>query len=305
AWVTDPWTVVEQDGRLYGRGTCDMKGFLAMALHALVDARDKPLKRPLQIAFSRDEEIGLLGAPDVAQALLDNYAKAEAVIVGEPTQMDVVTGHKSCEFIKVHVRGFEVHSSRLHEGVSAVMFAARFISWIHDQNVAAQSKPATTMAAMYDPPFTTLHTGVIQGGTASNITAKDCLFTVDLRCVGDENGEDWLDVLRAKATELQGEMQLIHPDTGIDFDILEGPSVAPEQGGRAEELARQFTGDNGTHTVSYGTDGGHFQKAGFSVVVCGPGSIEQAHQPNEFLEIAEFEKGQAFLAKVVHHLCQG
>ena len=175
-WSTDPWQVVENDGRLYGRGTCDMKGFVALAIEAMVKAKSLDLKRPLQFALSRDEEVGLLGAPDVARGLLENYAKAEAVIVGEPTEMQVVTGHKSCDDLQFHVRGKEVHSSRLHEGVSAVMCAARFVEWVRQQNIESQAKTPTATAALYDPPFTTLHVGVMNGGTAHNITAKDCYF---------------------------------------------------------------------------------------------------------------------------------
>ena len=139
-WSTNPWAVVEKDNRLYGRGTCDMKGFVALAIAALVKGKSLDLKRPLQFALSRDEEVGLLGAPDVANCLLDNFAKVDAVIVGEPTEMQVVTGHKSCDDLQFHVRGYEVHSSRLHEGVSAVMCASRFVEWVRLQNIEDASK---------------------------------------------------------------------------------------------------------------------------------------------------------------------
>ncbi|HAJ83907.1 MAG TPA: acetylornithine deacetylase, partial [Rhodobacteraceae bacterium] len=172
-WTTDPWTLVEKNDRFYGRGTCDMKGFVALAIAAMVKANSMDLKRPLQFALSRDEEIGLLGAPDVANGLLAHFAKVDAVIVGEPTEMKVVTGHKSCDDLQFHVRGYEVHSSRLHEGVSAVMCAARFVEWVRQQNIESQDKIPSATAVLYDPPFTTLHVGRINGGTADNITAKD------------------------------------------------------------------------------------------------------------------------------------
>ncbi len=302
AWTTDPWTVVEKEGRLYGRGTCDMKGFVALAVNAMVDAKTRDLKRPLQIALSRDEEIGLLGAPDVAQALLDYYPKAGAVIVGEPTNMGVVTGHKGCEGLYVNVRGFEVHSSKYFEGVSAIMYAARLVEWCRKRTEANRDATPTAIAALYDPPFTTLHCGVFNGGTAANITAKDCFFTLDIRCVGDEDPKDYVAELRALADELEVEMRAIHPDTGIDFDFIPGPGVAPEVDGAAEALTRRLTGDNSVRTVSYGTDGGWFQKMGFSTVICGPGSIDQAHQPDEYIEISEFEKGAKMLAKVLDTL---
>ena len=301
-WITDPWTVVEKDDRLYGRGTCDMKGFVALAMAAIVKAKSMDLQRPLQFALSRDEEVGLLGAPDVAKCLLDNFAKVEAVVVGEPTEMQVVTGHKSCDDLQFHVRGHEVHSSRLHEGVSAVMCAARFVEWVRQQNIESQAKTPSATAALYDPPFTTLHVGKINGGTAHNITAKDCYFSIDLRCVGDEQTEDWLAKIQAQIDIIEAEMQAVHPDAFFNIHIMRGPAVVPEVEGKAEALARRLTGDNGSHTVAYGTDGGHFQKEGFSVVICGPGSIAQAHQANEFIELTEFYAGAQMLERLLESL---
>ena len=301
-WITDPWTVVEKDDRLYGRGTCDMKGFVALAMAAIVKAKSMDLQRPLQFALSRDEEVGLLGAPDVAKCLLDNFAKVEAVVVGEPTEMQVVTGHKSCDDLQFHVRGHEVHSSRLHEGVSAVMCAARFVEWVRQQNIESQAKTPSATAALYDPPFTTLHVGKINGGTAHNITAKDCYFSIDLRCVGDEQTEDWLAKIQAQIDIIEAEMQVVHPDAFFNIHIMRGPAVVPEVEGKAEALARRLTGDNGSHTVAYGTDGGHFQKEGFSVVICGPGSIAQAHQANEFIELTEFHAGAQMLERLLESL---
>jgi acetylornithine deacetylase len=301
-WITDPWTVVEKDDRLYGRGTCDMKGFVALAMAAMVKAKSMDLQRPLQFALSRDEEVGLLGAPDVAKGLLDNFAKVEAVVVGEPTEMQVVTGHKSCDDLQFHVRGHEVHSSRLNEGVSAVMCAARFVEWVRQQNIESQAKTPSATAALYDPSFTTLHVGKINGGTAHNITAKDCYFSIDLRCVGDERTEDWLAKIQEQIDIIEAEMQVVHPDVFFNINVMRGPAVVPEVEGKAEALARRLTGDNGSHTVAYGTDGGHFQKEEFSVVICGPGSIAQAHQPNEFIELTEFHAGAQMLERLLESL---
>jgi acetylornithine deacetylase len=301
-WTTDPWTLVEKNDRLYGRGTCDMKGFVALAMAAMVKANLMDLQRPLQFALSRDEEIGLLGAPDVANGLLDHFAKVDAVIVGEPTEMKVVTGHKSCDDLQFHVRGYEVHSSRLHEGVSAVMCAARFVEWVRQQNIESQDKIPSATAVLYDPPFTTLHVGKINGGTADNITAKDCYFSIDLRCVGDERTEDWLVKIQQQIDTIEAEMKAVHPDAFFNIHVMRGPAVVPEVDGQAEALARLLTGDNGSHTVSYGTDGGHFQKQGFSVVVCGPGSIAQAHKPDEFIELSEFNAGTMMLERLLENL---
>ena len=301
-WTTDPWTLVEKNDRLYGRGTCDMKGFVALAMAAMVKANLMDLQRPLQFALSRDEEIGLLGAPDVANGLLDHFAKVDAVIVGEPTEMKVVTGHKSCDDLQFHVRGYEVHSSRLHEGVSAVMCAARFVEWVRQQNIESQVKIPSATAVLYDPPFTTLHVGKINGGTADNITAKDCYFSIDLRCVGDERTKDWLVKIQQQVETIEAEMKAVHSDAFFNIHVMRGPAVVPEVEGQAEALARLLTGDNGSHTVSYGTDGGHFQKQGFSVVVCGPGSIAQAHKPDEFIELSEFNAGTIMLERLLENL---
>ena len=301
-WTTEPWKVIEKDGKIYGRGTCDMKGFVALAIAAMVKAKASNLKRPLQFALSRDEEVGLLGAPDVAQGLLDKFAKVDAVLVGEPTEMKVVTGHKSCDDLQFHVRGHEVHSSLLHEGVSAVMCGARFVEWVRKQNVENQAKAPSTVAAMYNPPFTTLHVGQINGGTANNITAKDCYFAIDLRCVGDERPEDWRSKIQQEIANIEKEMKAIHSDSFFKMDVMPGPAVVPEIEGKAESLARRLTGDNGIHTVAYGTDGGHFQNRGFSVVICGPGNIEQAHQADEFILASQFDAGEKMLDSLVETL---
>lgn len=301
-WTTEPWKVIEKDGKIYGRGTCDMKGFVALAIAAMVKAKALNLKRPLQFALSRDEEVGLLGAPDVAQGLLDKFAKVDAVLVGEPTEMKVVTGHKSCDDLQFHVRGHEVHSSLLHEGVSAVMCGARFVEWVRKQNVENQARAPSTVAAMYNPPFTTLHVGQINGGTANNITAKDCYFAIDLRCVGDERPEDWRSKIQQEIANIEKEMKAIHSDSFFTMDVMPGPAVVPEIEGKAESLARRLTGDNGIHTVAYGTDGGHFQNRGFSVVICGPGNIEQAHQADEFILASQFDAGEKMLDSLVETL---
>ena len=301
-WTTEPWKVIEKDGKIYGRGTCDMKGFVALAIAAMVKAKASNLKRPLQFALSRDEEVGLLGAPDVAQGLLDKFAKVDAVLVGEPTDMKVVTGHKSCDDLQFHVRGHEVHSSLLHEGVSAVMCGARFVEWVRKQNVENQARVPSTVAAMYNPPFTTLHVGQINGGTANNITAKDCYFAIDLRCVGDERPEDWRSKIQQEIANIEKEMKAIHSDSFFTMDVMPGPAVVPEIEGKAESLARRLTGDNGIHTVAYGTDGGHFQNRGFSVVICGPGNIEQAHQADEFILASQFDVGEKMLDSLVETL---
>lgn len=304
-WSSDPWVVTERDGKLYGRGTCDMKGFDALALHALQRALKSDLKRPLQIALSFDEEIGCMGAPPLIDAMAKaGLAPAEAAIVGEPSMMACVTGHKGIECLGFHFRGAEVHSSLMHQGVSAVMEAARLIDWINQQNADSAAKPPSQIAAVFDPPWTTQHVGRISGGTAQNITAADCEFSMEIRLVPDEAGADRLASVRAQVAKIEAEMKAVAATAGIDITPRESvPGLAPEEDGAAERLVRRLTGDNASHVVSYGTEAGHFQAAGISTVVCGPGDIAQAHQPDEFISRAQFEAGEAFLNKVVDSLC--
>lgn len=303
AWDTDPFTVTEKDGRLYGRGTCDMKGFDALALAMVPYALARDIQRPLQIAFSYDEEVGCLGAPPMIDHLAEHLPKADAVIVGEPSMMKAVSGHKGGYGWEIHVRGYEVHSSLMHEGVSAILEGARLLGWVNDTNDAIRAKPVTPLAAEFTPPFTTVHTGIISGGTAHNITAKDCHFGIDFRLVPGEGIDGYRDALMAKIAEVDAAMKAVHPETGIDvtqrFNV---PALQPETEGAAERLVRQTTGDNGSHVVSYGTEAGQFQERGFSAIICGPGDIAQAHQPNEYIEKSQFEAGEVMLRKVVDSL---
>jgi acetylornithine deacetylase len=303
-WATDPFTVVERDGRLYGRGTADMKGFDALALAAVPLALSRGVKRPLQIALSYDEEVGCLGAPPMIDAMAGAVPKAASVIVGEPSMMKAVTGHKGGVGYAVHVKGYEVHSSMMHRGVNAIMWGAKLIEWANAMNEENRAKAVTPLAALFDPPWTTLHVGQIAGGTAHNITAGDCRFGVDFRVVPGESMADWEARLREKAAEIEAAMRAVRPEAGISMaPRFHVPPLEPEEMGRAEGLVRSITGDNGRHVVSYGTEAGQFQERGYSAVICGPGDIAQAHQPDEFITVAQFEAGERFLGRVVESLC--
>jgi acetylornithine deacetylase len=302
-WSSDPWTVTERDGRLYGRGTCDMKGFVALALAAVPLALAADLKRPLQLALSYDEELGCTGAPPMIAEMARSLPRAAAVIVGEPSRFSVVTGHKGGTGFKVHVKGYEVHSSLIHTGVSAIMAAAPLIDFANRVNIANAAKPPAALAQMFDPPWTTLHVGMIQGGTAHNITAADCRFSCEIRVVPGEDIEDWVAAFEGHVAQAVAAMQTIRPETGITVArFFSVPPLRPETDGAAEALARRLTGDNGLHVVSYGTEAGQFQAEGYSAVVCGPGDIAQAHQPDEFLEISEFDAGWSFMQRLVASL---
>lgn len=304
-WTTDPFTVTERDGRLYGRGTTDMKGFDALAIWALAEAQHRGVTRPLQIALSFDEEIGCTGAPPLIEAMQGVVPRADTVIVGEPTMMKAVTGHKGSNSFAVHVHGFEVHSSILHTGVSAIMYGAKLIEWANRVNAEGAAAEPGPIAALFDPPYTNLHVGQISGGTAHNITAKDCTFGLGFRVVPGETLEMWEARLREAAAGIEAQMQAVRPEAWIEINqAFSLPPFKPEDGGEAETLVRQLTGDNGTQYVSYGTEASHFQSAGYSVVVCGPGDIVVAHQPDEYITVAQFSEGQAFMQRLLEHLAK-
>ncbi|WP_439497165.1 acetylornithine deacetylase [Bosea sp. (in: a-proteobacteria)] len=300
-WTSDPWTLTERDGKLYGRGACDMKGFDAIALALVPEMLAAGLKRPIHIALSYDEEVGCVGARVMIDAMAQAGLTPSAVIVGEPSMMQVVTGHKGGTRMKTTVRGHAVHSSRVDIGVPAVMVAGKLIAW-HDE-VMAENRNRTGNDNGFEPPYSTLHVGVVQGGTAVNITAEHCAFSHEVRVVPGEDGDAYVARYRARIAELEAGMKAIAPETGIELEITsQTPPLGPEQQGAAEALARRLTGDNGSHVVAYGTEGGLFQEAGWSTVVCGPGDIAQAHQPDEFITIAQLDAGTQFVRGLIAEL---
>ena len=303
-WSSDPFTVTERDGKLFGRGCVDMKGFDALALSAVPLALERGVTRPLQIALSYDEEVGCTGAPPMIDDMVRILPKAAAAIIGEPSMMRAVTGHKGGLGFMVTVRGFEVHSSLMHTGVSAIMEAAKLIEWANEMNARNAAKEKGPMTRLFEPPWTTIHVGQIQGGTAHNITAGECRFGLSFRVVPGESAEDWAAAFIERVREVEAGMRAVRPEAGIEvephFDV---PGLKPEKEGNAESLVRRITGDNGQHVVSYGTEAGQFQAAGYSSVVCGPGDIAQAHQPDEFITVEQFRRGEEFVGRVVEALC--
>jgi len=302
-WSSDPWTVTHRDGRYYGRGTCDMKGFDALAIWALVEAQRGGVARPLQLALSFDEEIGCTGAPPMIARMQEVVPKASMVIVGEPSMMTAVSGHKGGIGIYTRVVGFEVHSSLPHKGVSAVMEAARLIGWANEVNAENAAAAASEMAALFEPPYTSAHVGTISGGTAENITAKECIFRMGFRVVAGEDPRDWQARYLDEVARVEAAMQAVHKDAHIETkEWFQVPALRPEERGEAEALVRSITGDNAGHMVSYGTEAGQFQQAGYSAVICGPGDIAQAHQPDEYISVEQFEAGHDFMRRLLGRL---
>ncbi len=302
-WASDPFIVVERDGKYYGRGCCDMKGFDALAIWAMVEAHQMGVARPLQLALSYDEEVGCVGAPPMIERMLEVLPRAELAIIGEPSMMQAVTGHKGGIGHNVHAIGFEVHSSLMHTGVNAIMASAPLIEWANRMNAENRARVPSALAAMFEPPWTTVHVGMISGGTAHNITAKDCRFGMDFRVVPGEDPDDWSARFMTQVAEVEAAMQAVHPEARIDVTPkFLVPGLKPEEGGPAEALVRQITGDNASHVVSYGTEAGQFQERGYSAVICGPGDIAQAHQPDEFITKAQFNAGHDFMRALLARL---
>ncbi len=303
-WQTNPFQVTAKNNRLFGRGTCDMKGFNSLILAAVPTLIRAKLKKPIQIALSYDEEIGCLGAPRMIKEIQKILPKAAAVIVGEPTNLQIVDGHKTSVGIKTHVKGFEVHSSLMHTGVSAVMNASKLVAWLGEETEKNKIMQPDPEDIQFDPPYSTLHVGTIKGGTAGNITAKDCTFSLDIRCLPREDSQTWIKKYKNYVSLVERDMRAINRSTEVKVEVAHiVPGLKPEINCFAEHLVRTVTRKNGTRKVSYGTEAGQFQKAGYSTIICGPGSIKQAHQPNEYIEKSQLDEGEKFISGLIHSVC--
>ncbi len=302
-WATDPFGLTERDGRLYGRGTCDMKGFLALALAAVPDFVKGA--RPVHLAISYDEEVGCKGAPAMIERIARELPAPTAAIIGEPSMMQPISGHKGIAVHEVTVTGHEAHSSLTHMGLSANMVAVELMHRLAELSRALFESPRAD--ARFTPPHATLTIGRIDGGTAANILAHKCRFLFDLRYPPSEDESAILAPFFEECEALSKEMAAAFPGTGISVERRSGaPALLPEQDGQAEALARRLTGTNGpSEAVSYAAEAGQFQQAGFSTVICGPGSIEQAHQPNEYIAVDQMREGAAFMARLVDYLNEG
>ncbi len=297
-WSSDPFALVERDGRLYGRGTCDMKGFLALALAAVPELTAAPLRKPVHLAFSYDEETGCLGAPRMIETIRRELPAPAFVVVGEPTDMEAVNGHKGIATFHVTVTGREAHSSQTQQGVSAVMKAVELMATLNA--IAARLEADADPASPFTPKGATLTIGEVHGGTAHNILARECRFVFDLRCPPPMGPDDVLGRFFDHVRAVDAEIKTRAPEGGVEVHThSKVPGFAPEPNGAAEAFARRLAGDNGpARAVSFATEAGQFQQAGLSTVICGPGSIAQAHQPDEFVEISQMERGWAFMRRL-------
>ncbi len=301
-WSSDPFVLTEWEDKLFGRGTSDMKSFIALALAAVPEFQNG--NRPAHLAISYDEEVGCLGAPDLIADIAAKLPKPVLAIVGEPTMMKVVTGHKGINVHSVEVLGHEAHSSLTHLGLSANMVA---IDLMHDlANLARELWQKADPESPFVPPHATLTIGKMEGGTAANILARRASFMFDLRCPPGIDPDKVLAPFKENIRILDRDMQEAYPGTGITItQLASAPPLAPKDSD-AEAFVRRLTGDNSSAgAVAYAAEAGQFQQAGFPTVICGPGSIEQAHQPNEFISLDQISRGAAFMARLAEELHLG
>jgi acetylornithine deacetylase len=290
AWDSDPFRVVERDGRLYGRGTADMKSFIAIVLARAPAFLRRGLATPIHLALSYDEEVGCIGVRRLIARFAELPLKPTACIVGEPTGMRVVTAHKGKRSWRCRVRGLECHSALTHLGVNAVEAAAELVARL--KALARERRDRGPHDAAFDPPYSTVHTGTIQGGTALNIVPKECWFDCEVRHLPHDDPGAILDTVQAYAIEaVLPEMHAVSAATGIDWEEL------------SSFVGLDTPQDSDTHTVSFGTEAGLFSEAAIPTVVCGPGSIVQAHKPNEFIELEQVVMCEAFLDRLMDRVC--
>jgi acetylornithine deacetylase len=303
-WDTDPFNVVQKGTRLYGRGTSDMKSFIAIALAKLPEFQTRGLKTPLHLALSYDEEIGCIGVRRMIDMINTLPVKPAMAIIGEPTSMQVIVGHKGKRSYKGTVRGLEAHSSLAPTGVNAIEYAAEFITYL--KSMARRIEKTGPFDELYDVTHTTVHTGTVEGGTALNIVPKDCGFEFEFRFIGDDNPDDIEAEIREYAAQtLEPMMHKVSPDTGIDIECVNDmPSLDLGADEEVVTFVKALAGRNDHAKVAFGTEAGLFQKrAGIPAVVCGPGDINQAHKPNEFIEISQVEECESFMDRLMDRVC--
>jgi acetylornithine deacetylase len=301
-WDSDPFSPEIRDGRLYGRGTCDMKGFIGAALALVPEMQSARLAKPIHLAFSFDEEIGCAGAPLMIADLQKRGIKPDGCIVGEPTSMRPIVAHKGINAYRCCVRGHAAHSSLTPKGLNAIEYAARLICHIRD--VADQMRRDGPFDTSYDVPFTTAQTSTIEGGNAINTVPAECRFAFEFRNLPTLDPAVVFARIERYANEtLLPQMRREHPNAAIEFTrIAAAPGLDATEQAAITQLVRALTGDRDTRKVAYGTEAGLFALAGVPSVVCGPGDIEQAHKPNEYVELAQLDACESFLRKFIRSM---
>lgn len=290
AWTTDPFDLHEEDGRLYGRGTCDMKGFIAAAVAMAPVFAARATRRPVWFAFTHDEETGCLGAQALARLLKGRDNLPSVAIVGEPTSMRIIEGHKGCFEYSTHFTGLEGHGSSPDHGVNAVEYAVRYVARLID--LKDQLKARVPDTSRFEPPWTTINTGALVGGVAHNVIPGRARVDWEMRPVQKSDADFVKADLRQYCEDiLLPAMRAVHPDAAIETEVIgEVDGLEPATDNEARDIVMELTGANGAGLVPFGTEAGLFQDLGMSVVVCGPGSIDQAHKPDEYIELSQMQE---------------
>jgi acetylornithine deacetylase len=303
-WSSDPWVMTERDGRLYGRGVADMKGFLALALASLDQPEIRSLTSPLILGLTYDEEVGCLGAPHLVADWPESTPRPAMVIVGEPTNMRVISAHKGMRTFEVVVTGEEAHSSQRGQGVSAITEAVKLMSLIESMNAEAAAAQSSGVD-LCDPSGATMTVGIVEGGTAMNILARRCTFFWDLRTPDDAMADLYENRFREAVEALDAVLKTRGPACGVVLTRLSAsPPLEYVENSAAEILARQLIGDNGLGGVAFVAEAGLYQQAGWPTVLCGPGSIRQAHQPDEWIALEQLKQGADFIDRLLKRLSQ-
>ena len=297
-WSSDPWTVIEKNGRLYGRGTCDMKSFVAIALAKVPQFLSRDLETPIHLCFSYDEEVGCIGVRSLIDFLSSQEIRPAACIIGEPTDMKVINAHKGKLSIRCSVRGLEAHSSLAPRGVNAINAAAEVVAFL--SRLARRKAEEGPFDQDFDVPYTTVHTGLIQGGTQLNIIPGACDFEFEFRNLPQDDPEALLaEVKRFAHEEVEPAMKAIDPASGFSWEPVSAfPGLDTAVDAEVTNLAKALSGSNDTGKVSFGTEAGLFQGGDLPAVVCGPGSIEQAHKPNEYVSLEQIALCELFMDRL-------
>lgn len=298
AWTSDPFDMVGREGRLYGRGTCDMKGFLAAAVAMAPFFAERAVRRPVHFAFTHDEEVGCLGAQALAPILRDRPVRPSVAIIGEPTMMRVIEGHKGCYEYTVHFTGLEGHGSGPDQGVNAVEYAVRYVARLLE--LKEQLKSRAPGGGRFDPPWTTINTGALAGGVAHNVIPGKARVDWEMRPVQPGDADFVKRNLHEFCTHsLLPAMRGVSPEADIVTEVIgEVDGLVPADANEARDIVMELTGANGAWLVPFGTEAGIFQALGMSAVICGPGSIDQAHKPDEYLSLDQLSQCLAMLERL-------
>ena len=303
-WDTNPFATTKANGRIYGRGTADMKSFSGIFLSHLPRFVKARLKRPIHLALSYDEEVGCLGAPDLINTARRLSLRPKLVIIGEPTNMKVINRHKSVLSYRTTITGVESHSAYPDQGVNAIFFAGDVVHFLHGLSQTFSSNPI--QEPRFDPPYSTLHIGLINGGTAQNIVPKICSFDWEVRALpGDNISTLVLEPLEKFVLEkVTPRMKAISKSATVQTTALgEVPGLAPQAENSLEHLLCELTGYNSDpESIAFATEGGLFQKQNFPTLICGPGNILQAHKPNEYIELSQIQACEKFFGRLLNHL---